>query len=64
MGCLVNTIKYMVVYMNKEKIKEQLRRLRDFVLCCKKAADEVDSILEDINELQWFDNPIYKPEDE
>ena len=38
--------------MNKERMREILKRLRDFILCCKKTVDEVHSFIEDINDLQ------------
>ena len=42
--------------MNKERMREILKRhtkrIRDFILCCKKTVDEVHSFIEDINDLQ------------
>ena len=36
--------------MNKEKFRELFKKLRDFVLCCKKTINEVDDIFEDIED--------------
>ena len=33
--------------MNTEKIRISLKKLRDFILCCRKTLDEVDDIIED-----------------
>jgi len=41
--------------MNKEKFRELFKKLRDFVLCCKKTVNDVDSVLKDIH------NSMYKP---
>ena len=33
--------------MDKERLREILKRLRDFILCCKKTVDVVEEIMED-----------------
>ena len=53
-------IKYTVVYM---KLKGLFKRIRDFVICCKKTVNDIDNVLEDVDDLQWFGNPTYKPPD-
>ena len=46
--------------MNKEKFRELFKKLRYFVLCCKKTIDKVDDVFEDIEDLQRSDNPFNK----
>ena len=36
----------------REILKRHTKRIRDFILCCKKTVDEVHSFIEDINDLQ------------
>ena len=35
-----------------EKVRNLLKRVGDFIRCCKKITEEIDSILEDIDDLQ------------
>ena len=48
--------------MNKERMREILKRLRDFILCCKKTVDELHSFIEDINDLQQIPAGPENPE--
>ena len=41
--------------MNTEKIRISLKKIRDFILCCRKTLDEVDDVFDGIEEI------IYKP---
>ena len=41
--------------MNTEKIRVSLKRIRDFILCCRKTIDEVDDVFVSV------DGIIYKP---
>ena len=41
--------------MNTEKIKYSLKKLRDFILCCRKTLDEADDVFDVVEEI------IYKP---
>ena len=34
--------------MNRERLREILKRLRDFILCCKKTIDVVEDVMEDM----------------
>ena len=34
-----------------DKVRNLLKRVRDFIRCCKKTTEEIDSILEDIDDL-------------
>ena len=36
--------------MNRERLREILKRLRDFILCCKKTIDVVEDVMEDVME--------------
>ena len=47
-------LKSLLIYMNSVRFRKLFKR------CCKKNVDEVDSILEDINDLQLFANPKKK----
>ena len=38
--------------MNKVNVKDLLKKFRDFLLCCKRTINDVESIIEDINDLQ------------
>ena len=42
-----------------DKVRNLLKRVRDFICCCKKTTEEIDSILEDIDDLQLYDKPIF-----
>ena len=33
--------------MNRERLREILKRLRDFILCCKKTIDVVEEVMEE-----------------
>ena len=35
--------------MNTEKIKNLLKKTRDFILCCRKTMDHVEDMIEDID---------------
>ena len=35
-----------------DKVRNLFKRVRDFIRCCKKTTEEIDSILEDIDDLQ------------
>ena len=39
------------------KVEILLKKVRDFIRCCKKTTEEIDSIQEDIDDLQLYDNP-------
>jgi len=41
--------------MNTEKTRISLKKIKDFILCCRKTLDEVDDVFDDIEEI------IYKP---
>ena len=34
--------------MNKERMREILKRLRDFILCCKKTVDVIEEVVEEV----------------
>ena len=57
----LKTNKSHLIYMRFRKLKcgssSLFKKLRDFILCCKKTINEVDSVLEDINDLQLFADP-------
>ena len=36
--------------MNRERLREILKRLRDFILCCKKTIDVVEEVMEEVME--------------
>ena len=36
------------IYMNKERMREILKRLRDFILCCKKTVDVIEEVVEEV----------------
>ena len=36
--------------MNRERLREILKRLRDFILCCKKTIDVVEDVMEEVME--------------
>ena len=33
--------------MNRERLREILKRLRDFILCCKKTIDVVEDVIQE-----------------
>ena len=39
------------IYMNTEKIKHSLKKLRDFILCCRKTLDEADDVFDVVEEM-------------
>ena len=43
--------------MNTEKIKYSLKKVRDFILCCKKTIYHVEDILDDYKPEEKY-NPI------
>lgn len=43
------------------KLKNLFIRIRNLVRFCKKTTDDLDSVLEDINESRWNNNPTYIP---
>ena len=57
MATLKNAIRYKVIYNVGQR--NLLKRVRDFIRCCKKTTEEIDSILEDIDDLQLYDKPIF-----
>ena len=36
------------LYMNKERIREILKTIRDFLLCCKKTVDVIEEVVEEV----------------
>ena len=44
--------------MNRERLREILKRLRDFILCCKKTIDVVEDVMEDVMEDEGKKNHI------
>ena len=34
--------------MNAERIREILKRIRDFILCCKKTIDVIEEVVEEV----------------
>ena len=44
--------------MNTEKIKNTLKKIRDFILCCRKTIDHVEDIIEEID-LHSTEKKIY-----
>ena len=47
--------------MNKDKVRNLLKKLRDLISCCKKTINVVDNVIEDIDDLQLSDNTSHKP---
>ena len=43
------------IYGHTEKIRISLKKIRDFILCCRKTLDEVDDVFDGVEEI------IYKP---
>ena len=41
--------------MDKEKIKHSLKKVRDFILCCRKTLDNAEDVFDGVEEV------IYKP---
>ena len=41
--------------MNTEKIRISFKRIRDFILCCRKTLDEADDVFDVVEEI------IHKP---
>ena len=35
--------------MNAERIREILKHIRDFILCCKKTVDVIEEVVDDID---------------
>ena len=35
--------------MNTKKIKNSLKKMRDFILCCRKTMDEIEDLIENID---------------
>ena len=46
-----------------DNVKNLLKKVRDFIRCCKKTTEKIDSILEDIDDLQLYDEPTFTPAD-
>ena len=46
--------------MNAEKIKHSLKKLRDFILCYRKALDEADYVFDHVEEI-FHNRKIYNP---
>jgi len=38
--------------MNTEKIRISLKKIRDFILCCRKTLDEVEDIIEEFHAIK------------
>ena len=38
--------------MNKERMREILKRLRDFLLCCKKTVDVIEEVVEEVEKIE------------
>ena len=46
--------------MNAEKRKRLLKKLRDFILCCRKTLDEADYVFDHVEEI-LHKRKIYNP---
>ena len=42
---------------NESKLKNLLKKVRDFVRCCKKTTIEIDSMLEELNRIHSENQP-------
>ena len=38
--------------MDVERIREILKRLRDFILCCKKTVDVIEEVIEEVEAVE------------
>ena len=47
--------------MNTEKIKKTMKKIRDFILCCRKTMDHVEDMIEDIDSTMTTRKIISKP---
>ena len=46
--------------MNTEKIKNLLKKTRDFILCCRKTMDQVEDIIDEFDDFHST-GKIYNP---
>ena len=44
--------------MKKERIREILKRIRDFLLCCKKTVDVIEEVVEKVDDLEKINEKL------